>query len=248
MPKFAANLSMMFTEWTFLDRFQAAADAGFSAVEFLFPYEFPPDKIAARLARARLQLVLFNLPPGDWVKGERGLAALPERRDEFQKSLAQALPYIAATGVPRVHLMSGIGGTRDCYVENLRHAAEILPVDVVIEPINGRDMPGYFFKDYPLVLGILDELRIEKMKLQFDIYHRQILHGDVLTAIEQLMPRIGHIQVASVPKRQEPDSGELNDTRIFAHHDALDYPGHVGCEYRPANGTIEGLGWFRGLK
>ncbi len=248
MPQFATNLSMMFTEWNFLDRFQAAADAGFSAVEFLFPYEFAPDEIARRMAKAKVKVVLFNLPPGDWAKGDRGLAALPERRDEFRQSLIRALPYIEATEAPRVHMMSGIGGNRDSYVENLRHAADKLPVDIMIEPINGRDMPGYFLNGFPLALGILDELSTEKVKLQFDIYHRQILHGDVMMALEQLMPRIGHIQVASVPKRYEPCGGELDDARIFAHLDALGYTGHVGCEYRPENGTVAGLGWFRRLK
>lgn len=254
MPKFAANLSMMFNEWEFLDRFAAAADNGFTAVEFLFPYAHPADEIARRLENAGLTQALFNLPPGDWDKGERGLACRPERAAEFRASVETALPYARATGVKRLHLMSGHGDRNDpqqlaAYKAALHHAcaaAAPLGIDILIEPINGRDMPGYFLNDFPFAAALISELILPNLKLQFDIYHRQILHGDVMKGLEALLPITGHVQVASVPRRHEPGTGELDDARIFAHLDALGYSGYVGCEYRPAGGTVEGLGWFRG--
>lgn len=253
MPKFAANLSMMFTEWDFLDRFAAAADQGFSAVEFLFPYAHAPDEIAARLDRAGLTQALFNLPPGNWEAGERGLACDPARADEFAASLARALPYAEATGVKRLHLMSGHGdaknpAARGAYEEAIRRAcAAAAPygIDILIEPINERDMPGYFMNDFGLATEIIASLGLLNLKLQYDIYHRQILHGDVMKSLESLLPLIGHVQVASVPQRHEPGTGELDDGRIFRHLDALGYQGYVGCEYRPAGHTLDGLGWLR---
>jgi hydroxypyruvate isomerase len=253
MPRFAANLSMMFTEWDFLDRFAAAADTGFTAVEFLFPYAHAPDEIARRLRVSGLTQALFNLPPGDWDRGERGMASVPGREAEFRASLAQALPYAEATGVKRLHMMSGHGDRNDlraaeAYRAAIRHAcAAVAPlgIDILIEPINGRDMPGYFLNDFPYATGLIAELGLPNLKLQFDIYHRQILHGDVMKGLEALLPMTGHVQVASVPKRHEPGTGELDDQRIFNHLDALGYQGFVGCEYRPAAGTIEGLGWMR---
>lgn len=253
MTNFAANLSMMFNEREFLDRFRAAADAGFTAVEFLFPYAFSPDDIATQLQRCRLTQALFNLPPGDWEKGDRGLAALPARTGEFRASVLQAIPYAKATGVKRLHMMSGHAdrvdvGAVEAYKSAIRFACEQvapLGIDVVIEPINGRDMPGYFLNDFGFATELIAAMNIPNLKLQYDIYHRQILHGDVMTSLETLMPVIGHIQVASVPKRNEPGTGELDDARIFHHIDALGYSGFVGCEYRPANGTLAGLGWMR---
>lgn len=253
MPKFAANLSMMFTEWDFLDRFAAAADIGFTSVEFLFPYAYPAEEIARRLESSRLTQALFNLPPGDWDKGERGMACVPAREAEFRESVTKALPYAAATGVKRLHLMSGHGDRQDpravaAYTAALRHACELAAphgIDILIEPINGRDMPGYFLNDFPFAAGLIAGLALPNLKLQFDIYHRQILHGDVLKGLDVLMPMIGHVQVASVPKRNEPGTGELDDLRIFRHLDMLGYDGYVGCEYRPAAGTVEGLGWLK---
>lgn len=253
MPKFAANLSMMFNEWDFLDRFAAAADNGFTAVEFLFPYSWPADVIGHRLESAGLTQALFNLPPGDWDKGDRGMASVPGREAEFRASVATALPYAAATGVKRLHLMSGHGDRHDprarhAYETAVRHAcaaAAPLGIDILIEPINGRDMPGYFLNDFPFAAALIAELALPNLKLQFDIYHRQILHGDVLKGLEALLPITGHVQIASVPKRNEPGTGELDDARIFRHLDALGYDGYVGCEYRPAGGTVEGLGWLR---
>lgn len=253
MPKFAANLSMMFNEVDFISRFKAAAAAGFEAVEYLFPYDYDPQQIAAELAKHGLKQALFNLPPGDWSKGERGLATLPERRGEFEASVQRALPYIKATQVPRVHLMSGLASRDDpkamaAYKHAIRFACAAVAgdgVEIVIEPINGRDMPGYFLNDFPAAAAIIAELQLPNLKLQYDIYHRQIIHGDVIKSLDALMPVIGHIQIASVPKRNEPGTGELDDARVFAHIDALGYQGWIGCEYRPAGSTVEGLGWFK---
>ena len=252
MPKFAANLSMMFNEWEFLDRFAAAADAGFRAVEYLFPYAYAPEDIASRLERHKLTQALFNLPPGDWNAGERGLAALPERAAEFDASVATALRYVEATHVKRVHVMSGNarasdGTARAAYERAIRYAAERMGergVEVVIEPINKRDMPAFFLNDFGLAVEIIEAIGAANLKLQYDIYHRQILHGDVMKSLEALLPLVGHVQVASVPARNEPGSGELNDERVFRHLDAIGYQGYVGCEYRPAGNTLDGLGWF----
>jgi hydroxypyruvate isomerase len=252
MPRFAANLSMMFNEWSFLDRFAAAADAGFSAVEFLFPYDFSPEDVAGKLKAAGLEQALFNLPPGDWNAGERGIAALPGREAEFKASVAKALDYALATGAKRLHMMAGLApsGSAEAgaaYRASVRHAAGELAVhgiDLVLEPINRRDMPGYFLNDFGQAAAIIEELGLPNLKLQFDIYHRQILHGDVTKGLEELLPITGHIQIASVPLRNEPGTGELNDFRIFDELDRLGYAGFVGCEYRPAGATLDGLGWM----
>jgi 2-dehydrotetronate isomerase len=252
MPRFAANLSCMFGEWSFLDRFEAAADAGFEAVEYLFPYDFAPDAIAARLAKNRLTQALFNLPPGNFAAGERGLAALPDRFEEFAGGVAKALIYARATGTRKLHMMAGLADPHDpaarkAYLAALAYAEEALAregIDLLIEPINRSDMPGYFLDDYALALQILDAAALPNVKLQFDVYHRQILHGDVSVALRALLPRIGHIQVASVPSRHEPDGEELNFPFLFAEFDRLGYAGFVGCEYFPRAGTREGLGWF----
>ncbi|MDY0884184.1 2-oxo-tetronate isomerase [Dongia soli] len=253
MPRFAANLSMMFTEWAFLDRFAAAADAGFTAVEYLFPYDHRPDEIAKRLSANGLTQVLFNLSPGDWAAGERGFAACPGRQAAFRDTVATAFPYIVATNVRRIHAMSGCADPtdpklRDLYLENLCWAADILArhdVELLIEPINPRDMPGYFLRDFDLAGEILSAAARSNLRLQFDIYHRQVLRGDVATALRELMPLIGHIQIAGVPQRHEPDLGELNYAFLFGEIDRLNYLGFIGCEYRPRAGTIEGLGWLR---
>ena len=252
MPDFAANLSFMFNEWDFLDRFQAAADAGFTAVEYLFPYEHAPDAIAARLDKAGLTQALFNLPPGDWAAGERGLAALPDRYDEVRASVATALPYIQATGVGRVHMMAGLAEAQDpkaatAYRRALSYAAERLAevaVDLLIEPINGRDMPGYFLNSVDLAAALIAELRLPNLKLQFDIYHCQIIHGDVTMRLRRLLPVIGHVQIASVPSRNEPDREELFYPYLFQELDLLGYGGFVGCEYRPRGKTLDGLDWL----
>lgn len=252
MPRFAANLSMMFTEVPFLDRFEAAAKAGFKAVEFLFPYEFPAGEIGARLKQFDLTQVLFNLPPGDWAKGERGLSALAGREAEFIESLAIAKPYAEATGVRRLHLMAGLVPRGDAaalarYTAAIRRAAETfapMGIDILLEPLNHRDVPGYLLDSYDFAADFIAGLGIDNVKLQFDIYHCQILHGDVTTRMRAMMPIIGHVQVASIPSRNEPGSEELNDAFLFAEIDRLGYSGFIGCEYRPKAGTEAGLSWF----
>ena len=251
MPRFAANLSMMFGEWAFLDRFAAAADAGFEAVEYHFPYAFPPDAIATALSRSKLTQVLFNMPPGDWASGERGLAALPERQEEFRASVKTVLEYAKATGVKRVHMMAGLA-LRDskheaAYRASAQFACETLGLhglNILLEPINGHDIPGYFMNDFSKAAQLIDELDLPNLKLQFDIYHRQILHGDVIKGFEALLPITDHVQIASVPMRNEPGTGELDDFRILNALDELGYSGFVGCEYRPAGNTLEGLSWM----
>lgn len=253
MPKFAANLTMMFNEWDFIDRFNAAADAGFDAVEFLFPYDLPAEKIADQLNLNRLKPALFNLPPGDWAKGERGLAALPQRAKEFQKSVHLALEFAVALKVPTLHVMSGLADRGDknaisAYRGALKFACASAAqhgITIVIEPINARDMPGYFLNDFNFAADLIGEMALPNLKLQYDIYHRQIIHGDVLMSLEKFIPIIAHVQIASVPKRHEPLTGELDDARIFQRLDALGYQGFVGCEYRPASDTLSGLDWLK---
>lgn len=253
MPRFAANLTMMFGEFDFLDRFAAAKHAGFDAVEYLFPYDYPPEAIAEKLHDHGLTQALFNLPPGDWTAGDRGLAALPARAEEFRASIDTALRYAKATGVGRVHVMSGLASRQDAaaldaYRDALRRvcdAAGARGLDVLIEPINTRDMPGYFLDDFGAAADLIAELGLANLKLQFDIYHRQILHGDVLMGLRELASLIGHVQIAAVPDRHEPGTGELDDMRVLRELDALGYDGFVGCEYRPAGRTENGLGWLR---
>ncbi|WP_336488056.1 2-oxo-tetronate isomerase [Methylobacterium nigriterrae] len=252
MPRFAANLTMMFTEHPFLDRFAAAADAGFRAVEFLFPYEHPPEAIGERLSRHGLAQALFNLPPGDWAAGERGLAALPGRFAELQDGVETGLRYAAATGVKRLHLMAGLADSRDpaardAYRRAVAWSAERIGgagLDLVLEPINARNMPGYFLADFGAAAALIRDLNMPNLKLQFDLYHCQILHGDVTMRLRALMPIIGHVQTASVPDRHEPGTGEMDDAFLFAELDRLGYAGFVGCEYNPRGRTEAGLGWF----
>jgi len=253
MPRFAANLSMMFNEVPFLDRFEAAAKAGFTAVEFLFPYEFPAKEVGARLHGNGLTQALFNLPPGDWAAGEKGFAALPDRFADLQQGVRTALPYVEATAVKRLHLMAGIADRNDpmamaAFRKSVKWAAEFLAphgLDVVIEPINPRNVPGYFLNDFSVARDIICELKIQNLKLQFDIYHCQIIHGDVTMRLREMMPMIGHIQIASIPSRNEPDSEELNYSFLFGELDRLGYGGFVGCEYNPRGKTTDGLAWFK---
>lgn len=255
MPRFAANLTLLFTDVPFLDRFAAASAAGFSAVECLFPYEYPPEAIADRLAAHGLSLVLFNMPPGDWAAGERGMAALPGRFEAVAEGVETALAYALATGCPRLHLMAGLAdrhdpAAREAYRRALRHAAGRLAAhgrDLLIEPINRRSMPGYFLDDVEAAAEIVADLRgegLSNLRLQFDVFHAQILHGDVTTRLARLLPLIGHVQTASVPARAEPGTGEINDAFVFSELDRLGYSGFVGCEYIPRGGTMIGLGWF----
>src|SRR4051794_14246345 len=252
MPRFAANLSMMFNEWEFLDRFAAAADAGFDAVEFLFPYEHSAEAIGLRLKQNGLTQALFNLHPGDWAAGERGIASVSGRETEFREGVERAKEYVAATGVKRVHMMSGHNDPADSvanatYRANLHYAAEALGpmgVQILLEPINGRDMPGYFMNDFNRAEAIIREMASPHVALQFDMYHRQILHGDVTMGLRAQFPLIAHVQIASVPSRNEPSGEELNYSFLYEEMDRLGYAGFVGCEYRPRAGTLEGLNWF----
>ena len=253
MPKFAANLSMMFTEWTFLDRFDAAAAAGFAAVEYLFPYDYDAEAIAERLKRNGRVQALFNLPAGDWANGERGIAALPGRFDELKASLERALVYARATGVKRLHLMAGVAeranpAAEANYRRAVAYAADRLVsegLDLLLEPINARDMPGYFLDDFHYAEALIADLKRPNLKLQFDIYHRQIMHGDVIMGLRALRSVTGHVQIAGVPSRHEPVGEELNYPFLFAELDRLGYEGFVGCEYNPRAGTLAGLGWFQ---
>jgi len=252
MPlKFAANLSWMFKEWSFVDRFAAAADAGFRAVEYLFPYELSPDEIARLLSRHGLKQVLFNMPPGDWAAGEKGTACLAGRQDEFLAGVEIALTYARASGTPRLHLMSGIGSgdaALAAYRDAVAWACDTVAadgIDILLEPINSRDVPGFLMNDFDLAARLIGELKRPNLKLQFDVYHRQIIHGDVTRGLESLMPITGHIQISSAPSRHEPMSGELDDRRVFQLIEKLGYTGHIGCEYNPAAGTLAGLGWMK---
>ncbi len=258
MPQFAANLSMMYTEHAFLDRFKAAADDGFDAVEFLFPYAHAASEIANRLADHGLAQVLFNAPPGDFAAGERGIACLAERRSEFHRGfLDQALPYALALKCPRLHVMAGLmpagierAELRAVYLENLAWAAReaaAAGIDVLIEPINKRDIPGYLLNRQDDAHETLDEIGAANLKVQMDLYHCQIVEGDVAMKLRKYLPtgRVAHLQIAGVPDRHEPDRGELNHPYLFDLIDQLGWQGHIGCEYRPRAGTSAGLGWLR---
>lgn len=259
MPRFAANLSMLYGEHAFLDRFAAAAADGFDAIEFLFPYEHPAAELAARLATHGLQQVLFNSPPGDWARGERGLACLPGREDEFRRGVARAIEYAQSLGCPRVHLMAGLvpaGADRTelqaTYVTNLAWAAaQARDLHFLIEPINTRDIPGFFLNRQDHAHEIVQLVGAPNLKVQMDLYHCQIVEGDLAKKIEAYLPtgRVGHFQIAGVPDRHEPDVGELNYPYLFSLLDRLGYDGAVGCEYRPRDsgpgGTTAGLGWLQ---
>jgi hydroxypyruvate isomerase len=258
MPRFAANLSMMYTEHDFLDRFAAAARDGFKAVEYLFPYAFERHELALRLRDAGLHQVLFNAPPGNFEAGERGIAALPGREDEFRRGFVeQALPYAETLACPRIHVMAGLraaGTARDTYLANLAWAAGQAAahgIDVLIEPINTRDIPGYFLNRQDEAHTLIAEIGAPNLKVQMDLYHCQIVEGDLAMKLRRyLVPggAVGHLQIAGVPDRHEPDLGELNYPYLFALLDELAYAGHVGAEYRPRAGTSAGLGWFAPYK
>jgi 2-dehydrotetronate isomerase len=255
MPRFAANLTMMYGEHAFLDRFAAAARDGFRAVEFLFPYEFDVHEIRSRLDANGLTQVLFNAPPGDWKKGERGLASLPGREEEFQASIRRALEYAAVLGNEHLHVMAGLSESgplraahRAVYLENISWAAAQAAaqgITILLEPINGRDMPGYFLQRQIEAQAICMEIGAPNLRVQFDFYHAQIVEGDLSVKLREQIARIGHIQVASVPDRHEPDEGELNYPYLFRLLDELGYVGWIGCEYRPRAATSAGLGWLR---
>ncbi|CUI04079.1 hydroxypyruvate isomerase [Massilia antarctica] len=257
MPNFCANLSMMFTEAAFLDRFGAARANGFDGVEFLFPYAFEADQIAERLARHGLQLVLHNLPAGDWDAGERGLACDPRRIGQFQDSVALALDYAVALGVGRLHCLAGKlppdvapALAHDTYVANLRFAAARLAahgIDLLIEPINTVDMPGYFLTGSAQAAAVIAECGATNLFMQYDIYHMQRMEGELAATLRARLPLIRHIQAADNPGRHEPGTGEINYRYLFALLDELGYGGWVGCEYHPRGDTVAGLAWRSAL-
>lgn len=258
MPRFAANLSMLFTELPFEERFDAACEAGFEGVEFQFPYDHAIETLSQARAKSGLPVVLFNLPPGDWKRGDRGIGALPGREAEFERGFRLALDYAQALECPRLHVMAGIAPvTLDERVHlsalegNLRriapHAAR-QGVTLMVEPINTRDTPGYVLNKTEQALRILDNVQAENVALQLDLYHRQIMQGDLLATIERLIGKIGHIQIAGVPARNEPDTGEVNYAEVFQRLDQLGYDGWVGCEYLPREDTWSGLGWLESYR
>ena len=253
MPKFAANLSMLFTELPFLDRFEAAAQAGFDAVEFLFPYAWEPELIRQRLHAHRLQLVLHNLPAGNFDAGERGIACRPDRVDEFRAGVAQALRYARVLGVAQLNCLAGIAPTgvpdallRQTLVANLAYAAAALGkagLKLLIEPINTFDMPGFYVNRTAQAAAILDEVGADNGYIQYDIYHAQRMEGELAATLQKYLPRIAHIQIADNPGRHEPGSGEINYPFLFKHLDHIGYTGWVSCEYKPATSTQAGLSW-----
>ncbi len=253
MPRLAANLSMMFQEAPFLDRFAAAQECGFTGVECLFPYDHPAEEIAEHLERHRLTQALFNLPPGDWARGERGMAALPGRDDEFMAGLERSLHYARLTRCQRLHVMAGNWPSghdrregREIYVANLKRAAERAAeqgVTLLIEPINVRDMPDYFLNTTADAMEVIKAVGRDNLKLQLDLYHCQIMEGDLAMHIRHLAGSYAHVQIAGVPERHEPDLGEVNYAYLLELLDEVGYGGWVGCEYRPAAETRVGLGW-----
>jgi len=254
MIRLAANISTMFPQLPFLDRIDAAAAAGFRAVECQFPYAVAPQDIAQRLRATGLNWVLFNAPPGDSSRGERGIASLPGRERDFDQGLETVAQYLRAADCRRVHVMAGLLPPRaerqlhlDCFVRSLIRAADRLAelgAEVMIEPINTRvDVPGYLLDGTQLALECMDAAGRPNIRLQYDVYHMQIMEGDLMRRIAELLPRIGHIQIADNPGRHEPGSGEINFGRLLPHVDSLGYDGHIGCEYIPAGDTVEGLGW-----
>jgi 2-dehydrotetronate isomerase len=256
VPNFAANLTLMFPDAPFPERFARAAKAGFRAAEFLFPYDHTPGEVAAWLKENRLENVLFNLPPGDWAKGERGLTSVPGREEEFKAGVAKAIEYAKVLGTKRLHPMAGLltpagaAAHQEVYIKNLRYAAREFAkhsLTAVIEPINTRDIPGFFLNRQDQADAAREAVGEPNLKIQMDIYHAQIVEGDVSVKLRKYMPHIAHMQIASVPDRHEPDEGELNYKHLFALIDALGYDGWIGCEYRPRARTEDGLGWMKTL-
>jgi hydroxypyruvate isomerase len=255
MPKFAANLSMMFTEVPFLERFGAAARAGFKAVEFLFPYDYPAGELHDLLRSHKLQVVLFNLPPGDWAAGDRGLACDPARVGECRDGVGAAIEYAKALNVSQVHMMAGVRPRgvsdetmRETYLANLTFAAREVGAHglrLMVEAINTRDVPGFYLNTSRQALDLIHYAGEPNVFFQYDIYHMQIMEGDLAATIKKHLAKIGHMQVANPPFRHEPDGGEINYTFLFDWLDDIGYAGWVGCEYRPKGTTEDGLGWAR---
>ncbi|MBP2314728.1 hydroxypyruvate isomerase [Azospirillum soli] len=254
-PKFAANLTMLYNEVSFLDRFAAAAKDGFTGVEYLFPYAFEKEALAERLERYRLVQVLHNLPAGDWDAGERGIACLPERVGEFQDGVGKAIEYATTLGCTRINCLVGkapAGVAADklerTLVDNLAFAAKALKaadIRLLVEPINTRDIPGFYLNTTTHAERLIEAVGSDNLFIQYDVYHMQIMEGDLVPTIQRLLPKIAHVQVADNPGRNEPGTGEINYPFVFASLDRLGYQGWIGCEYKPARGTSEGLSWMR---
>jgi hydroxypyruvate isomerase len=256
--KFSANLSMLFTELPFLERFRAAAEAGFKGVEYVGPYEYPAEQIAGLLREHGLTQVLFNLPAGDWAAGERGIACHPKRIGEFQRGVETAISYAKLLGNKQVNCLAGIKpldvaseAAHATFIANLKFAAEKLKqsgILLIAEPINHYDMPGFFLNTSAQAIAIFDEVASDNLKLQYDIYHMQRMEGELANTIERLMPRIAHVQIAGNPGRTEPDRGEINYPFLFELIDRLGYDGWIGAEYLPVGETIDGLGWLHRMQ
>jgi hydroxypyruvate isomerase len=254
MPRFSANLTLLFNEVRFLDRFDAAARAGFAEVEFVSPYDHAPEEVARAARDAGVRVALFNLPPGDWARGDRGVACDPGRAAEFKEGLARALAYAGVLGTPRLHAMAGIRPpgvaeeeVRAAWLAAIRLTAGTLATEgrtLLVEGINVRDMPGYFLTTPRQAFELMDEVGAPNLHYLYDVYHMQIMEGDLARTLERRLPRIGHVQIADVPGRNEPGTGEVNFRFLLGHLDRLGYPGLVGCEYRPRAGTVAGLGWM----
>ncbi|CAA7611463.1 putative hydroxypyruvate isomerase [Magnetospirillum sp. LM-5] len=254
MPRLAANLSLLFTEQAFLDRFALAAQAGFKAVEVRFPYDVPAAAIRERLDATGLEMVLFNLPAGDWDKSERGLACLPGREDEFRQGVTQALDLAEAWGVRQLNCLLGIApptghrSVRETLIANLSHAAEAAAhrgITILVEPLNSHENPGYYLSRTRQAIEILDDVGLGNLKLLYDVYHQQVSEGDLARTLEKYLARIGHIQIACPPHRSQPGTGEVDIAWLLGHLDRLGYDGWVGCEYTPQGTTLESLGWAK---
>jgi hydroxypyruvate isomerase len=255
MPKLNANLSMMFNEVGFIDRFASAARAGFRGVEFLFPYEYPAAQIREQLDRHKLEMVLFNMPPGNFAAGDRGLACDPAKIGEFQAGVGKALEYATALGCKQLHVMAGLKprGVNEqtmgeTYITNLQFAGKELAkhgIGMLIEAINTRDIPGFYLNYSRQAFDIMHYADVPNLRFQYDIYHMQIMEGDLAPTIERNLSKIGHMQLADTPGRHEPGSGEINYSFLFRHIDKIGYRGWIGCEYRPAGKTEDGLGWAK---
>ncbi len=254
MPKFAANLTMMYNEVDFLDRFKEASKSGFKGVEYLFPYPYPKEQLSEQLQRHNLVQVLHNLPAGDWGAGERGIACHPDRVGEFQDGVGSAIEYATALGCKQLNCLAGVTPTgadvervRETFVANLRFAAEKLAgagIRLLAEPINTRDIPGFYLHNTAQALEIFEEVGSDNLYLQYDIYHMQIMEGDLARTIESNLPRIAHMQLADNPGRHEPGTGEINYTFLFDFIDQAGYQGWIGCEYKPKGDTRDGLSWI----
>jgi len=255
MPNFNANLSMMFNEVPFLERFGAAARAGFRGVEFLFPYDFPAAQIREQLDRHKLQMVLFNMPPGDFAAGDRGIACDPARTAQFQEYVGTTLEYATALDAGQIHCMAGLkprgvgeDRMRETYIANLQYAGKELAkhdIRLLIEAINTRDIPGFYLNYSRQAFDIMHYANVPNLYFQYDIYHMQIMEGDLAPTVEKNLAKIAHMQLADTPGRHEPGTGEINYPFLFQYFDKIGYKGWIGCEYRPAGKTEDGLGWLR---